>query len=198
MRTLALGFLALVACSTPPTAAPEVEASGPSLYDLHVGLIDQHGAASDFDVFRGHPVLVSMFYASCPTACPMLVERVQDVEARLSPAVRQDLRVLLVSLDPEHDDPAALEEAASRFGVDQTRWCLARAGEGDVRSIAGVLGIQYRPAQGGSIAHTSVVVLLDGDGRQVLRQDGLGDDAAPLVAAIGVLAAPGDPAMGRP
>ena len=81
-------------------------------------------------------------------ACPLLIEDIRALEARLPAADREDLRVLLVSLDPAHDTPEAMARVIERRGVDAERWVLARSRAEDVRPIAAVLGISYRPGSG--------------------------------------------------
>ena len=51
-------------------AVAPAEARGPSIYELGSTLRDEKGQTRGLDAFRGHPVLVTMFYGSCATACP--------------------------------------------------------------------------------------------------------------------------------
>jgi len=155
-----------------------------SLYTLELPLVDQHGRPSGLGVGRGHPTLVSMFYASCPTACPMLVGEVQALEDRLTAAERADLRVVLVSLDPDRDTPAVLAEAAERYGVDGARWSLHRTEDEHVRTLSAVLDIQYRDLPDGEMNHSTILTLVDRQGRKVARRDGLGGTVDPLVDAL--------------
>lgn len=136
-----------------------------SLYRLRAALVDQAGKATTLDRHRGHPVVVSMFYASCPAVCPLLVRSIRRLEEELRPAERARLRVLLVSLDPERDDPAALAAVAKRDGVDASRWSLARAEPEDVRRIAAALAIRHRRLPDGEISHSTILTLLDAEGR---------------------------------
>jgi protein SCO1/2 len=125
-----------------------------------------------------------MFYARCPRACPLLIEDVRALEARLPQADREDLRVLLVSLDPDNDTPEAMARVIERRGVDGARWVLARPRAQDVRPIAALLGISYRPGGDGEMDHSSILTLVDADGRVVARHEGVGQDASALVRAI--------------
>jgi cytochrome oxidase Cu insertion factor (SCO1/SenC/PrrC family) len=172
-----LGFRCAAALE--PTA-PE---SG-SVYDLHTALRDQDGHAVPVDVYRGHPLLISMFYGSCPSACPLLVSNIARLDAELPAPVRADTRVLLVSFDSEHDTPEALREVAARHRLDSSRWTLASAPEDDAARLAARLGITYRKLPGGGFAHTSVIVALDRDGRTIARAEGPDADLAPMVDAI--------------
>jgi protein SCO1/2 len=154
------------------------------LYELDLSLLDQKGQRVRLEAFRGHPVVVSMFYASCPFACPTLINDIRKLEKRLSPSARADLRVVLVSFDPEHDTPPALSELARARGLDGARWTLASTSNESVRELAAVLGIKYRKLDGGGFNHTSLITVLDRDGTPLARLevgDGTTDE---LVAAL--------------
>ena len=161
---------------------PRAEPTGPSLYDLPMSLRRASGDVVALDVDRGHTTLVSMFYGSCATACPVLMGRIGDALAQLPEAARRDARVLLVSFDAARDTPARLRELAAAHHLDD-RWTLASASDADARALAAMLGIRYRAVAGGQFFHTTAIVALDRDGRTLARMDGLGDPA-PLVAAL--------------
>jgi protein SCO1/2 len=157
---------------------------GQSLYNLRVPFVDQRGVAIGLDAFRGQPVLITMFYASCKTVCPMLIEQVKAIDAALAPEMRAKTRVLLVSLDPDHDSVERLAELASSHGVRDERWHFVRTSESFVRDTAALLGIRYRRMPDGSISHSSSIALLDRDGVLVARVAGGDPDATPITHAI--------------
>jgi protein SCO1/2 len=125
-----------------------------------------------------------MFYGSCPVACPLIVSHIKQIEAGLPDRARADLRVLLVSFDPAHDTPPVLAAIATARGVDTTRWSFATGSDDDVRQIAAVLHVTYRPLPTGGFAHDSVLTVLDREGRVLARTDDSEPDLAPLQAAI--------------
>lgn len=204
-RLLCCLVVSLVGCSKPapaevappPVAAPAspghvVLPAAPaddrgSLYDLSLTMEDQDGKSVPFDVYRGQPVLISMFYTSCTAACPMLINGVDRLLASLDERARAETRVLLVSFDPEHDTIAALRATAERHHLDLTRWKMARVPEPKVRELAAILGIKYRNLADGNFNHSSVITLLDGEGRLLVRSDGLAQAPAvigPRLAAV--------------
>ena len=140
-----------------------------SIYQLDAALTDQSGRRLTLASARGHPQLVVMFYTSCSFICPTILDTVQDLDRKLTPAERQHFGVLLISLDPQRDTPSALKATADKRGLDLTRWTLAQPQPADVRAIAGVLGVRYRVLDDGELNHTGVLVLLDADGRVVAR-----------------------------
>lgn len=187
---LTLALLWLSACDpSAPTAEPDAAApTGPlpddSLYQLGLSLTDQEGRTVDLGLYRGHPTLVTMFYASCPAACPMLIADLEAIEAALSPTLRSDLRVVMVSFDPEVDTPEALSRLSAEHGLDEARWTLARSHPDDVRALAAVLGISYRRLETGHYNHSAVITLLDTEGRPTARIEGLQQPADALLAAL--------------
>lgn len=156
---------------------------GSSIYPLEVALRDEHGRPIGADVFRGSPVVVSMFYGSCPTACPLLVTQIKRLEASLAPDVRARTRVLLVSFDADRDTPAALEELARAHKVDRARWRFAVGTDDQARVLGNALGINYRRGEGGTFSHDSVVTVLDGEGRIAARAED-GASLQPLGEAL--------------
>jgi len=135
-----------------------------SIYQLKVKLTDQHNTHQSLDAYRGHPVVISMFYATCPNICPVLISTIQMMERKLSANELAKLRVILVSVDPQTDTPEVLNRVAVRHHIDLDRWKLTQATPQDVRKIAAVLGVKYRQLPDGEFSHTSVLTLVDEKG----------------------------------
>lgn len=145
-----------------------------SVYQLPLALTDQSGKTRDWRARRGQPQLVSMFYTSCQYICPLIVDSGKAVERSLTPAQRGRLGILLISMDPAHDTPQALQYIVDKRQLDTQRWTLASPPVGDVRAVAGVLGIRYRQLADGSFNHSSALVLLDAEGRVLARTERVG------------------------
>ena len=175
---LALG-LALGQAS-PATAADAGATSaalpGDSLYHLQAGFTDLHGQSRQWAQLQGRPQLVSMFYGNCSLMCPLILENAKAVQKQLSPAQRARLGVAMITLDPARDTPAALAEVAERNRTPAD-WQYLQPDADDVRAVASVLDVRYRFREDGSINHTSVLVLLDAQGRPLARSEVVG--AAP-------------------
>jgi protein SCO1/2 len=190
-----LGVASLLGCRE-PTSAGAFEAStmaaasqrARSIYALTMSLTDQDGRAVGLDVFRGKPVFIGMFYGTCPSACPLLVSTIRRAMSELDPAADAEVRVLLVSFDPERDTPQTLRALVTQGGLD-ARWKLASAPQDQVRDLAALLGIQYRRLPDGSFNHTSSIVLLDRAGAIDMRLDDTSQPIEPLVERARALAA---------
>ncbi len=173
----------LVAANVAPGAQSPLP--GDSVLQLPGVFIDQSAQRFSLSTRRGQPQLISMFYSNCQSICPLLIETSSAVVNALEPAQRNRLRVLLVSLDPKRDTPEALAEVVRTHRLDTSRWTLARTDEATVRRLAAVLDIRYRLLEGGEFNHTSVLILLDGQGRMLARTERLGGKPdAQFVAAI--------------
>jgi protein SCO1/2 len=175
----------------PATAATAIPSH--SIYQLDTPLTDQAGHPFSLPDKRGRPMIVSMFYTSCQFVCPMLVDAIRVTEQKLSEAERQRLSVLLVSFDPAHDTVDVLRKTAEQRQIDTARWSLARTDAKQVRKLAALLDIQYRALDNGDFNHSTVLVLVDADGRIVGRTSELGgaDPAFVKLVKATLAASPG-------
>lgn len=155
-----------------------------SVYQLDAPLVDQQGRATTLAAQRGRPLLVTMFYASCQHTCPLIVETVKAVRAKLAAQQREPIDVLMISLDPKRDTPAKLRELARQRSIDLQHWTLAQPRSADVRAIAALLGIRYRALAGGEFNHSSVLILLDADGRIKARTEQLAGVEPAFIGAL--------------
>lgn len=191
MRPWALVALA-VACGSPaaptppapPTEPAETEPTVPSehgvgalpddsLFHLEPTLVDQDGRPFVLASLRGRPTLVTFFYASCTTMCPLVLSEVRLVDRLLEDEEHPELQVLLVSIDPR-DTPETLRALASERGLPLDRYRLVRGEPGEIRTLAATLGMTYRPIADGGFAHSALFTVLDADGRITFQHDGLG------------------------
>ena len=139
-------------------AADSTPLPGDSLYHLDVVLTDQDGRDVQLADLRGQPVLVSMFYTSCRYICPLIIDSARGVEQALDEGERAGLRVVLVSMDPDRDDVAALKRISDRRRLDTRRWSLARTDAQSVRRRRlwiVVVGLLFFGAGGSSFVNDS-------------------------------------------
>jgi protein SCO1 len=159
---------------TDKTSAEASALSGNSIYHLPVNFVDQNGSSFDLASRRGKPMIVSMFYTSCQFVCPMLIETIQLTGQKLTADERAQLKTLLVTFDTAHDDVAALKGMADKRQLDSAHWTLARTDAASLRKFAATLGIQYRQLPDGEFNHSTVLILLDGQGRIVGKTNKMG------------------------
>jgi protein SCO1/2 len=155
-----------------------------SIYQLDAKLTDQAGHAQGLDLYRGSPVLITLFYGSCQATCPLIIDTLRSTERGLTPEQRARVRVLMISFDPERDTPAALREIAAMRRIDGTRWTLATADAATVREIAALLDVQYRKLPNGEFSHSAVITLLSPRGEIEARSTQIGRADPALLARL--------------
>ena len=165
-------------------AADTSRTAEPSLHELSFALTDAEGHVRHLGEFRGQPFVASMIYTHCTSVCPRITADLQALDRALPADVQARTRFVLFSLDPARDTPAALRAFAREHHLDPERWTLLAAGADDMRTLAAVLDVRFRPDAGGEIAHSAVIVVVDRAGVIRYRQVGLTDDHFPLVAAV--------------
>lgn len=163
----------LAACPLQAADRDAAALPGDSLYQLDARAVDAHGRPLQWSDLAGRPQLVSMFYANCHLMCPLIIENAKAVQKQLPAASGARLGVAMVSLDPQRDTPAALGRVARDHRVPEG-WRFLRPAIDDVRALASVLDVRYRFREDGSINHTSVLVLLDAQGRELARSEVVG------------------------
>jgi protein SCO1/2 len=128
-------------------------------------LLDQHGRTIGKDVFAGEWDLVFFGFTNCPDICPLTLQLLSQVKVRLAEAGHQPLpRIVLVSVDPQRDTPAAINSYISYFGKDH----LGITGELDeLRKLTRALGIFFENGDGDNYAvdHSAVVLVIDPQSR---------------------------------
>jgi protein SCO1 len=185
MLQIAAVHAAATGAATATAAGTAAPLPGNSILQVRGHFTSQSGHSFQLAARRGTPQLIGMFYASCQSVCPLLIETARSVTGKLEPAQRARLQVLLVTLDPERDDVAALAGIAAEHRLDAAQWTLARTDGKTVRQLAAVLDIRYRKLESGDFNHTSALILLDADGRVQARTESLGAATDPeFMAAV--------------
>lgn len=176
------------------TASARAEGPYPSssIYNMNVVLTDQAGVQHGLDVHKGHPVLITLFYGSCPMACPLLIDTLRAIEHASGAEQQRQLRVIMVSIDPQRDTVQNLQLLARNRRLDSSRWTLARTDAASVRKIAALLNVQYRQLPDGDYNHSSVISLLTPQGEIALQSSVLNEADDQLLDALRNLSAQAD------
>lgn len=135
-----LGSAPALAADAPAAAAPPSERARGYFGD-HV-LTDQDGKPHRFysDLLQGRVVLINVIFTNCPSACPMMTERLKLVRKRLGPQFGEDIHFLSLSVDPARDTPEAMKRFAQRHGVDEPGWRFLVADAKAMQALLSRLG----------------------------------------------------------
>lgn len=164
-----------------------------TLHDLDVVFTDATGANVRLADLRGRPALITMFYGSCTTVCPLILSDLASIAEQVGDP---RLRVIAATFDPERDTAERLRAIAQERNLSPAQWSLLRGDEEGTRDLAMALGIQYRRLPNGEFAHSALITLLDAEGHVATRHEGVGQPLATIVAQARALTAPPAPPPG--
>jgi protein SCO1 len=174
--TALLAGLLLSACA---------EQLGPTMPPF--ALVDQSGRSVRSESLRGHALVVSFVFTTCVEACPLITAQLARVQAR---ARTEDLdgrvRFVSITLDPATDTPEVLRRYANAYGIDLTTWHFLTGTPDDVARLIRAVGLTSIARE--PIAHGSLVLLVDGEGRIAEKRTDLELDPDRLLASLRKLA----------
>jgi protein SCO1/2 len=134
-------------------------------------LIDQDGRVRTDKDFRGRWVLAYFGYTYCPDVCPTTLAQMANTLRKLGPEAAR-VTPVFITVDPERDTPSVLKTYLASFGP---RFVGLTGKPADIAKVAHAYRVYYakHPLGGGNYAvdHSSVIYLLDTDGRFVKAYD---------------------------
>lgn len=132
-------------------------------------LVDQDGAPLSEGDLAGRPTVVTFIFTRCPVPeyCPAIAGRFREVQRALArDASLADVRLLSITLDPQHDTPPVLRDYGRAMGADFARWRFATGTPEHVSALTRAFAV-YTQASAGTIDHTLATALIDAHGRVV-------------------------------
>lgn len=157
-------------CAKPTEAARPV--SDTSLFQLDSTWTNDKSVELKLGSLAGRPLVVTMFFAKCEYACPVLVYDMKKVQAALPEELRSKVGFVLVSFDTDRDTPAALAEYRKIHELPDN-WSLLRGSPDDVLELAALLGVKFKKDARGQFAHSNVLTALSPGGEIAHQQVGL-------------------------
>lgn len=155
-----------------------------SIYQLGATWTNDASQTLTLAQFRGRPVVLAMFFASCEYACPILVGDMQRIREALPAAVRDETQFVLVSFDDVRDTTAALKAYRERARLENPAWTLLRGEADEVQELAMLLGVKYKKDARGQFAHSNLITVLNAEGEIVHQRNGLHGEVAAAVSAV--------------
>jgi protein SCO1 len=196
---VALALVVAAGVAFAPRPAPRFHGT---VYDAapaaEFSLVDHDGHPVSLRSYRGAPVLLFFGYTQCPDICPTTLTKLTRA---MRTARAEEVRVLLVTVDPAHDTPATLKAYAGHFGPavtgltgDSAALARARAGYGayvtampDAPAAAhSGHGARAATAPAAKLAHSGVVYGIDrrGNLRVVIADDATPEQVADDVRTL--------------
>jgi len=127
-------------------------------------LTSQDGKPVVLADLRGKAVAVTFIYTACPDVCPLLTQKMVDLQEALGADFGTRVVFVSISLDPEHDTPEVLKDYAQFWGA-KPGWVFLTGSPEAVRDVTRRYGVFFAKKEDGSVDHTQLTTLVDADGQ---------------------------------
>jgi protein SCO1 len=128
-------------------------------------LTSQDGKPLTLADLRGKVVALTFIYTECPDICPMLTQKMVDVQDELGPRFGSKITFVSISLDPEHDTPEVLKDYARFWGTKPEGWSFLTGSLEAIREVTRGYGVFFAKTEDGSVEHSQLTTLVDADGQ---------------------------------
>jgi len=134
-------------------------------------LLNQDDQPIQLSALRGHVVVLTFLYTTCPDICPLTAHRLAAAYDQLTPQQQARVRILAVTVDPERDTTTRLRQYLDANGLTGKLQFLT----GQLDQVAAVwqdyhIGVEKATPTPGTNAytvnHTAVTYVLDAQGRE--------------------------------
>ena len=155
-----------------------------SIYNLPSKWTNQDGKNLEMKEMKGKVLVMVMIYTSCKAACPRLVADMRNIEQRLPAKIKNNVKFVLVSIDPEVDTPQRLKAFAAENKMTGDQWVFLRSTEENTREFAAVLAVNYKKIDPIDFSHSNIISVFNAEGELAYQQEGLGVNSDPTVNKI--------------
>lgn len=133
-----------------------------------VKLVDSNGKPVSLrdSLEGGEPVMLNFVFTTCNTICPVTSATFSRVQEKLG-SEHDKVRMVSISIDPEHDSPSRLNAYAKKFGAG-AQWSMLTG------SIGNSIAVQraFDAYLGDKMNHRPITFIRKGVGKPWLRIDG--------------------------
>jgi protein SCO1/2 len=155
---VAFAYVSLQKMRPVASALPRLE-QAPSF-----SLTSQDGKTVTEAVLKGKVTVLNFIFTRCMGPCPRMSAQMGHLNQALGPKL-EDVQLISVSVDPEHDTPAVLAEYGQRFGAEPGRWKLLTGPTDQIHNVMvkGFL-LPLGTDKDGMPAHSTRFVIVDQQG----------------------------------
>jgi protein SCO1/2 len=128
-------------------------------------LTSQDNKSVSLTDFHGKVVAVTFIYTGCPDICPLLTQKMVDVQDALGALFGDKIAFVSISLDPERDTPEVLKDYAQFWGARPEGWSFLTGSLETVHDVTRRYGVFFAKKEDGSVEHSQLTTLIDADGQ---------------------------------
>ena len=123
-------------------------------------MTDSQGRSFAASELLGKVWIADFIYTNCPAECPRMTAQMHKLAYQVK--TMGDVRLVSISVDPQRDSPAVLNEFAQRFGAPTNQWIFLTGTPSTVHLIA--YDTFHVGDVIGKIEHSTKFVLVDKKG----------------------------------
>lgn len=191
MKKLIIGmillFSTLQSCNTKVDAQVSSKSkniSELSIYNLPSKWTNQNGQNIEMKDLGGKVLVMVMIYTSCKAACPRLVADMRNIESRLPENIKENVKLVMVSIDPTVDTPKRLKAFSIENMMEGDQWLFLRSTEENTREFAAVLAVNYKKISPLDFSHSNIISVFNAEGELAYQQEGLGVNSDETIQKI--------------
>ncbi len=132
-----------------------------------LSLTNQDGQAVAVDQLKEQWSLLFFGYTFCPDICPATLAQLRQLQGLLPEETRANLRIVLVTVDPNRDTPEQLKKYLDYFDAG---FIGLTGEEATLQKLANAVSIPYIPAdtsqENYTVDHSGNLVIIGPDGTQ--------------------------------
>lgn len=171
---LCLFFFGLQSCNKKESEVKNKPISDLSIYNLPSKWTTQNNQDIELKELRGKVLVMVMIYTSCKAACPRLVADMRNIESRIPDNIKENVQLVLVSIDPVTDTPKRLKAFSIENKMEGNQWLFLRSTEENTREFAAVLAVNYKKISPMDFSHSNIISVFNAEGELAYQQEGLG------------------------
>jgi protein SCO1/2 len=125
-------------------------------------------------IIKDKITVLTMVYTHCPDICPMTTHNMQLVQQRLTDDLKDKVRFVVISFDPNRDTPSVLKKFAEIRDITFDKWTLLSGDEQNTKEVMLKFGVKAIPSDSSyddygelsyNVIHTDRISLIDQEGK---------------------------------
>ena len=148
------------------TAGCTLHSSLPELGNVPAfSLTTQNGTGFSSDSLQGRVWVADFIFTTCNGPCPRMSSQLRRLQNRLGKRDEnlKSVRLVSITVDPQHDDPRTLLEYSRHFRADPRIWSFLTGPEQEIRRLS--VDTFHINTAASPLEHSTRLILVDGKAR---------------------------------